>query len=381
MHEYTEAQNNHRRIEEEEDDLYSVLHISDMYDRPSPEWLIQKILPTRASAYLYGDDGTCKTGLAGEIVMRMAYGLTDWFGTELKPGVVVIVAGEGEDNIGRMAQAFLKKYSVEYNINRHNQDLIIIPEGVAIDNPKEVSKLAQTLRYHLHGRQLNMIIFDTLSTCLESADDTKNADMVKVNRHMRELQRRFECSTLIVHHSGKDPKKGMRGASDLRRSADVVLFMEHMVDAIKGDVYQVTIEKLKGRVLPKEKMAFRQEIIELDTQDNFGDYELGYVLIPTSLLLSDAAQQMRDTNELLITVLDTAGELNSSQFEKICKDKGISRTKYTSARDYLVSEGKITVHKGARNADIFSLSEEMIGIPNEQFTDDKLDEMENSNIL
>jgi len=60
-----------------------------------------------------------------------------------------------------------------------------------------------------------LVVIDTLSRCSGGADENSNTEMARVIAAADQVQQRFHCTVLIVHHAGKDRERGPRGASSL----------------------------------------------------------------------------------------------------------------------------------------------------------------------
>jgi hypothetical protein len=326
----------------------TIQSIEDMYVPKVQDWLIQGLLPQGFHTYLFGDASTCKSGLSTETLIRIAYGMSWFGGKKLKQGKVALVCGEGAFDISRQVRAFRSEYNEDDTLPLKNENLLILPDGIAIDNADHMKRLTQALKDKLDGEPLLLIVFDTLSTCLQKLSTDSNGDMTVVGRAMRDLERAFGCTTLIVHHSGKDPSKGMRGASDLRNSADVVMRMESVED---GAFYKLTCEKMKGCKRPERPLYFTQKIIELDTKNNFGDAETGYILqyVATPVLNTDDK-----CKQIMVSLLKTE-PVKKTAYRTACKKFGIGDKVFDKLEAELLKEKRIECTPGENNASIYSL--------------------------
>jgi len=61
-----------------------------------------------------------------------------------------------------------------------------------------------------------MIVVDTLARSFVGKDENSSTDMGVFVRNMDLLIERYDCTVLVVHHSGKQAERGMRGSSSLR---------------------------------------------------------------------------------------------------------------------------------------------------------------------
>jgi hypothetical protein len=329
---------------------YPIRYIADMFaqDEQKP-WLIQNRLRKEMSGMLYGNESTGKSGIAIDIAFHMAFGLQDWHGLQIEPGIVAIVAGEGAYDIELLEHAFILDYEDNHpgvTLSRDTKNFLLIPTGVPIDNAQAIDALITEIKEELGDRQLSLLLFDTLATCLEKASPDANADMIQVGRYMRKIQNELHCSTMIITHTGHNPDR-LRGASDMTRSADVVWKMEY---DIGNDLYMLYVKKLKGQSRPKDVMRFKQEVIALPTKDNFGAFETGYVLKRDTSAAAAQAQVIHDATQdakmAVLNSLDKHGTMQNKDLSAACSELGIGRKRYEDARDWLVKEGYVRCRKG-----------------------------------
>ena len=99
--------------------------------------------------------------------------------------------------------------------------------------------------------------------------------MFTVNIEHR-LQKRWNATILVVHHSGKDASKGARGSSALKANVDT---QYHMT---KGDdkVSRLHCDKMKDAPEPDDR-AYQMERIRLEFKEEDGTDAYGAVLVST----------------------------------------------------------------------------------------------------
>ena len=59
------------------------------------------------------------------------------------------------------------------------------------------------------------IVLDTLARCMGEADENSARDMGRFVNRCRELEQHYGCAIVVVHHVGKDAKRGGRGSNAL----------------------------------------------------------------------------------------------------------------------------------------------------------------------
>ena len=108
--------------------------------------------------------------------------------------------------------------------------------------------------------KVGLVIFDTLSRSIPGGDENTAEDMTMIVRAADILRDEFQCATVYVHHTGKDPAKGARGHSSLYAAADLVICIDNKMGIV---------EKVRDGV-SGEKFPFVLEPIEIGT-DADGD--------------------------------------------------------------------------------------------------------------
>ena len=131
-----------------------------------------------------------------------------------------------------------------------------------LKNTKEqLHKVQQELRSLKQTPKL--IVIDTLARHFGEAEET-NAEMNKFINAVDELRQEFKSAILIVHHLGKETKRGSRGGSSLPAAVDHILSLEKQRS---GGTINLKCEKAKdsGPFLP---LAF--DLVPKDVVDENG---------------------------------------------------------------------------------------------------------------
>ena len=109
---------------------------------------------------------------------------------------------------------------------------------------KNQQKIIQWLREH---PTYKLIVLDSVTTLFGLVDENSNAEWnTKINPLLRDL-RALGVAYLLLHHSGKDSKKGLRGASAMGAMAhNIFRLVDRKEDADKGEAW-FEIKKDKQR--------------------------------------------------------------------------------------------------------------------------------------
>jgi len=240
---------------------FAITRIDDFAKLKPVSWHIKGVLPAEGVAFVYGPPGSGKTFWALDIAGTVARGADQWRGHRVKATAVVYVAGEGSTGVRQRAAAYLRENGLD--------DL---PIGIIDDVPNlflekaHVGLLGQRVIEAADALgKVGIIILDTLAATTPGANENAGEDMGLVLARVHELQKATGALVLIVHHSGKDDSRGLRGWSGLLGAADAVFKVEKDDSGLR----QVIVEKLKDGSADG-KYGFRLKSVHLG-EDEDGD--------------------------------------------------------------------------------------------------------------
>jgi hypothetical protein len=201
--------------------------------KPKQSWVVDGILPATGTAILFGEGGVGKSFIASEIAFAIQNG-TDFGGRKTAQGDAVYFAVEDGDGLLRRTLEALDRDTAlqSYGILSRELDLS--------RTSKDTDLLIDDLTEQYSGRQIRLLVVDTLQMALGSAEESSSTDATAIMRNCNRISERLGCLVLVVHHTGKDASRGHRGSSAFHGAATTMLKME-------GDetLATVTIEKQK----------------------------------------------------------------------------------------------------------------------------------------
>lgn len=205
-------------------------------DDADAEHLVVDILPLRGLATIYGPPGSAKTFLALDLALSVAGGLP-FFGKGVSQGGVIYIAAE--------AGAGLKKRVIAARAEKKMLDsapfaMIALAPHLGPKRSEAAALIADIQRQWPYATAVRLIIIDTLARTLSGADENSSADMGGFVANAAAIAAAFNhCLVLVVHHSGKDAERGMRGSSSLNGATDC----EWQLSG--DDIRTVTLRKMK----------------------------------------------------------------------------------------------------------------------------------------
>jgi len=207
-------------------------------------------------AALYGASGSGKSFLTLDMAYAVALGV-DWFGYTVVQTSVTYICLEGEAGMGKRIKALGLYFGRPLP-----SALRFITQPFELLLSDDVSELANAV-IAVQGFG-GLVIIDTLNRAAPGADENSSADMGKIINSAKKLQKMIGGLVLLVHHTGKDATKGLRGHSSLHASLDGA------IEVIKTDKRRKwNVAKSKDDITG-DSHSFKLEIVQigLDAEGN-----------------------------------------------------------------------------------------------------------------
>lgn len=179
-------------------------------------WLVDGVLPAEGFCVLYGRPGAYKSFVSLYLAAMIAAG-RDAFGLQVEQGEVVYLMGEGGAGLRARLDAAQATHDLPRGMPVHfiRQQLNL---RSTMDDANALVAAVQAL-----GIAPRLLVIDTLARAFAAGNENASEDMGAFIRCVGEVQAALGCAVLLVHHSGKDETKGMRGHSSLFGAADAEL--------------------------------------------------------------------------------------------------------------------------------------------------------------
>ncbi len=193
-----------------------LLTAEEVKNLPNEPYRVRGLLPARGVAAIYGESGSGKSFLVMDLIFAIAAEHTDWFGMPVKPAPVVYVALEGRGGIAKR----IKAWEMHHKKDAPEQ-LRIWLSDFSLLITEDSEKLATAVNDALGER--GVVVIDTLNQSAPGADENSSADMGKILNNAKLLAERINGLVVLIHHTGKDKKRGLRGHSSLIAALDAAV--------------------------------------------------------------------------------------------------------------------------------------------------------------
>lgn len=343
---------------------FKLLSADDLRGMPPLRWLVSGVLPAEGLVALYGPSGSGKSFLAIDLAIAITEG-DHWFGCRIQPARILYICLEGEAGLSRRMQAW------EVHHGRKVPDPVrLMIQPFNLTDLTSVHELATPIP------KGTVIFIDTLNRAAPTADENSSKDMGQILEAAKLLQSLIQGLVVLVHHTGKDSTRGLRGHSSLFAACDAV------IEVLRGEDYREwKVSKSKDGA-DGGSHGFALEVIELG-MDEFGDAITSCVVVPDHDDLPPREKELTEHQSdglssfnsaaVLVGLLNSAGEFDGLHVDQWrdefhAKSMAVSanakRVAFQRVRKDLVKLGRLNV-----NNDIYRLAGVTSGIQNKLIAD------------
>lgn len=227
----------------------------------NPDWLIENCFEKEKLITVFGAPKSGKSFIAIAMACAIARG-GDFYGHKATQAPVVYLAGEGVSGIRQRLGA--------YDQSEHGGKLAGVPlflsnRGSRINEADELQKLeTEVTLLQKDVGSIGLIILDTFQRCY-SGDENSASEVNKFIKACDQLIQTFNCTVLMVHHTGRGNTNRARGSSVLDASIDGEFIVERKGTKPDNDNSMlVTMKQTKnkdGMGMTEKKFEFHEEVL------------------------------------------------------------------------------------------------------------------------
>jgi hypothetical protein len=337
---------------------YVLLTADDVRGLPPMPWCVRGVLPAKGLAALFGPSATGKSFLALYLAAAIASG-ERWFSCRVKAAPVLYICLEGEAGLSLRVQAW-----EAHNGKKLPDGIRMIVQPFKLTDPSNVRELAALIPEN------TVVFIDTLNRAAPESDENSSKDMGQILEAAKLLQSVIQGLVVLIHHTGKDSSKGLRGHSSLFAAMDACIEVSRTEDGRQWKVAKSKDGADGG------SNSFDLEVVELGT-DEFGDSITSCVVVRvddsttheipfTDRQIEGMATFTRAAE--VVGVLTNAGQFDGlhadqwrDEFYSMCSAKTDHAKKmaFQRVRKDLVKLGRLTADR-----DIYRLAGVVAGLQN-----------------
>lgn len=193
---------------------FTLLDRNAIMAQPELRWRVKGLFPQEGIGAVYGPSQSGKSFLTFDMACAVALG-QNWFGHRTTASPVTYIMLEGEAALRNRVEAW-----EQHNKCQLPAQFRAICAPLQLSEDRDIDALAETLPPH------GLAIIDTLNRAAPGLDENASHDMGRILAGMKALQAATQGLVLVVHHTGKDASKGMRGHSSLYAALDGAIEVE-----------------------------------------------------------------------------------------------------------------------------------------------------------
>ncbi len=193
---------------------FRLLTPADLVALPAVRWRVRGVLPLEGIAAVFGPSGSGKSFLVLSLLASVSSG-AEWFGCRVVRAPVLYVALEGEAGISQRVKAYQVKNG------RVADGFRFLLQGLDIRNATDRADLVQAVR--ASGWHGGVLCLDTLNRAAPGMDENDSKSMGEAIGAAKAIQAELGGLVLLVHHTGKDATRGLRGHSSLHAALDAAI--------------------------------------------------------------------------------------------------------------------------------------------------------------
>jgi hypothetical protein len=193
--------------------------------RLSPRWIVKKIIPPGELTAIVGETSCGKTFLTMDLLLAVARGdVTHWFKQLIKRhGLVVHITLEGT-SLGNRRKAYQQHHKLTESL-----PYVAIEVPINLRDSQTTDFIISSIRTAeiSHGLPVVLVAVDTVNRALSGGDENSSVDMGALMANAERIKSSFPGSgVLLVHHLGKDTRKGARGHSSFVGNVGAILLIK-----------------------------------------------------------------------------------------------------------------------------------------------------------
>ena len=187
---------------------FKLLSSADIRALPPLKWCIRGVLPAEGVAAIFGPSASGKSFLGFDMAAAIPES-ERWFGCRVEAAPVVYVALEGEAGFRLRVAAWEQRRRRTLPERLH-----MVMQPFKLTEEQDVRDLAAVVPAGA------VVFIDTLNRAAPTADENNSRDMGEILEAVKQLQSLTGGLVVLIHHTGKDATKGLRGHSSLFAALD-----------------------------------------------------------------------------------------------------------------------------------------------------------------
>ena len=319
-----------------------LVSVDDFCTQPSPiKWLVKHWLQESALIMVHGPSGGGKTFAVLDWCLHIAAGLPEWNGHKVKAGNVVYLAGEGHHGLKSRIAAWKQSHGVTHTT------MWLSKGGTDLNTPEGYWRVVEAIRCLKTAPEI--IVIDTLHRFL-SGDENSAQDAKTMIDACANLMNEFNCSVLLVHHTGvsEEAQHRARGSSAWKGALEI----EISVVPSKNDAPIQLVQRKSKDAEEAKPVYVKLDIVPINGWfDEDGDQVTSAVMVQTE----EPVKEKESKHDVARKLFERSWYATGRETRD-----GSPYVSRSALQDFLIKEGK--AERTVRNMLNPSYDDKMIGL-------------------
>ena len=192
---------------------------TEILEETAPRSRVKNLLPEVGLGIIYGPTKSGKSFVGLDLALCLATGQR-FFSQLVRPCKVIYAFLEGWGGLRTRLMAWSN-----HNEESLPENLSFLKGPLDLRKPEHVDKLIETAPTN------GVLIIDTLARAMPGVDENSGRDMSIIIDALDRIQQAMNGLVLVLAHTGKDERAGLRGHTSLMAAADVAWLFSRQGDA------------------------------------------------------------------------------------------------------------------------------------------------------
>lgn len=237
----------------------------DAQSAPPRDYYLKGLFSPNELSVIYGEPGCGKSFWILRLARAIAQGCSI-LGRRVHQTNVLFAALEG-------TSGFEKRLRADILANQECENFYYIAQSVNLFNDHKAVNDCITA---IQSTGAGVFVIDTLNRAMPGGNENAPDDMSQFIRNLDAIRAATSAHIIVIHHSGKDTTKGMRGHSALLGAVDVAI----EVSKGEGKSKMASVRKAKDDA-DGDVFAFQLDVLQLG-QDADGDDITTCIVVETT---------------------------------------------------------------------------------------------------
>jgi hypothetical protein len=239
----------------------------DLLHRTQAQYLIDKLVVEDSVCFIYAPPASFKSFVVLDWLLCVVSGIP-WHGHDVTPGDCMYIAAEGYGGFGKRWEAWKMQHN---RLKTPSPNTFhIMDRAINLMDVDDVNTLISMVRavQSEYGLNYRIICIDTFAKSMRGGEENSAKDTSMAIASCDKIRTELGVTVLVVHHTGKDVGRKMRGSNATEAGANTVIRIDRGEEGDRDNL-MMTVEKQKDDE-DGQRFHFRAKRVDLIERDTPG---------------------------------------------------------------------------------------------------------------